>query len=192
MNGDDKPPRLFHFSEDPAIRRFDPRPVARPSVRPPGREWLNGPLVWAIDSEHQPMYLFPRDCPRVLVWPTARTSAQDLSRWREETSSRMLAFVETAWLPRLNCTPLYRYEFAPGDFESLDDAGMWVSRAAVSPLAVEPISDLPARLRDADVELRPVHLFSPLAAYLDTTFHVSAIRMREAASESDRSGFARS
>ena len=53
--------RLFHFSEDAAITRFAPRPVAVPSARPREQEWLNGPLVWAIDEAHQPLYLFPRD-----------------------------------------------------------------------------------------------------------------------------------
>jgi hypothetical protein len=41
--------RLFHFSDDPAIAIFTPRPVRVPAQRAPGREWLNGTLVWAID-----------------------------------------------------------------------------------------------------------------------------------------------
>jgi len=41
-------------SDDPAIGYFEPRPVRIPSTRPEGREWLNGPLVWAIDEWHQP------------------------------------------------------------------------------------------------------------------------------------------
>ena len=57
--------RLYHFSDDPSITRFVPRPVLVPATRPPGSDWLNGPLVWAIDEWHQPMYLFPRDCPRI-------------------------------------------------------------------------------------------------------------------------------
>jgi hypothetical protein len=38
--------RLFHFSDDPSINLFTPRPVRVPSSRRPGMEWLNGPLVW--------------------------------------------------------------------------------------------------------------------------------------------------
>jgi hypothetical protein len=45
-------------------------------------DWLNGPLVWAIDAWHQPMYLFPRDCPRILYWPLATTNAADRIRLR--------------------------------------------------------------------------------------------------------------
>ena len=69
--------RLFHFSDDPGITVFEPRPVLKPSARPEGRDWLNGPLVWAIDEPHQPMYLFPRDCPRILLWPRETSSAGD-------------------------------------------------------------------------------------------------------------------
>ena len=69
------PPLLFHFSCDPAIELFVPRAVRTPAKRPLGHEWLNGPLVWAIDDWHQPMYLFPRDCPRILLWRTPSTVA---------------------------------------------------------------------------------------------------------------------
>ena len=75
-------PRLFHFSDDPGIERFEPRPVLVPSERPAGQEWLNGPLVWAITEERQAAYLFPRDCPRILLWPRPDTTAEDyLYHW---------------------------------------------------------------------------------------------------------------
>lgn len=45
-------PQLFHFSEDGDIQRFGPKRVQVPSTRAPGREWLNGPLVWAIARSH--------------------------------------------------------------------------------------------------------------------------------------------
>lgn len=73
--------RLFHFSDDPDIAVFEPRPVLIPSVRPIGREWLNGPLVWAIDGDHDFMYLFPRDCPRILIWATAETTEAERRHW---------------------------------------------------------------------------------------------------------------
>jgi hypothetical protein len=77
--------RLFHFSDDPTIAVFEPRPVLIPSERPPGREWLNRLLVWAIDCIHDFMYFFPRDCPRILAWVLPETTAEDrklLSGWR--------------------------------------------------------------------------------------------------------------
>jgi hypothetical protein len=52
-------PRLFHFSEYPSIEIFTPRSVAVPSPRPPGQDWLNGSLVWAVDECRQATYLFP-------------------------------------------------------------------------------------------------------------------------------------
>jgi hypothetical protein len=42
--------RLFHFTDDPTIKVFEPRPVQVPVGRPKGFEWLNGALVWAIDE----------------------------------------------------------------------------------------------------------------------------------------------
>jgi hypothetical protein len=80
--------RLFHFSEDPAIAHFDPRPVRVPVERPSGKEWLSGPLVWAIDEAHGFLYLFPRECPRVLLWPTPATTEADRERWLAGSTSR--------------------------------------------------------------------------------------------------------
>lgn len=51
--------RLFHYSDDPGIAVFEPRPVRVPVDRPRGQEWLNGPLVWAIDGPHGILYPFP-------------------------------------------------------------------------------------------------------------------------------------
>lgn len=76
--------RLFHFSEAPDITRFTPRPVTVPSERPPGRDWLNGPLVWAIDEARAFLYLFPRACPRIVIWSTADTSPEDRRQWLGE------------------------------------------------------------------------------------------------------------
>ena len=56
-----KPDVLYHFSEDPNIQRFVPH-VPRTNPTHP-------PAVWAIDADHAPLYWFPRDCPRVTIWP---------------------------------------------------------------------------------------------------------------------------
>jgi hypothetical protein len=184
--------RLFHFSDDGSITRFTPRPVEVPAARVPGQEWLNGPLVWAIDQAHQPLYLFPRDCPRLLVWPIEQTAEQDRERWhalRKDEATRFLAFVEEAWRDRLRAAQLYRYEFAASGFESLADAGMWVARREVEPIAVERLDDLPACLAAEQVELRTVHSFASLADLRASSLHVSAIRMRNAAAAADRALF---
>jgi len=116
--------RLFHFSEEAGIARFEPRPVRIPSARLAGREWLNGPLVWAIDEVHQPLYLFPRDCPRILIWATAMTTPADRARWLGEAP--MVAFIERAWAERLEHAAVWRYALPQATFEDLANAGMWV------------------------------------------------------------------
>jgi hypothetical protein len=118
--------RLFHFSDVPDIGIFTPRAVRISAERPKGREWLNGPLVWAIDEFHQAMYLFPRECPRILYWPTPETTPEDLKRFWGERSCRAMAYIEQGWLHRLRSGKLHRYEFPDADFEDLCDAGMWV------------------------------------------------------------------
>jgi hypothetical protein len=175
-------PHLFHFSEDPTIEVFEPRPVRVPAERPPGRDWLNGPLVWAIDAWHQPMYFFPRDCPRILLWTTPATTEADLERWwRGERRRRMLAHVEQAWLDRLKTAPIYRYRFASDDFEDLDEAGMWVSRTTVRPLEIEPVGDLLTALEAADAELLVLPNLLSLKGVWQSTVYASGIRLRNAA-----------
>lgn len=175
-------PHLFHFSEDPTIAIFEPRPVRVPAERPPGHDWLNGPLVWAIDAWHEPLYFFPRDCPRVLLWRTAATTAADLDRWwRGDRGWRMQAHIEAAWLDRLRSTAVYRYAFAPDRFERLADAGMCVCRTTVRPLAVEPVGDLLAALARADVELHVMSDLLPLKGVWASSVKASGIRLRNAA-----------
>ena len=102
--------RLYHFSDDGAIARFVPRPVRTPAARPEGKDWLNGPLVWAIDEDWQALYLFPRECPRILLRPLPTTTAEDLALWWGGRDCRMIAHIEWAWFERLRTQRLYRYE----------------------------------------------------------------------------------
>jgi len=172
---------LFHFSSDPGIRRFEPRPVEIPSPRPPGREWLNGPLVWAVDDWHQPMYFFPRDCPRILLWPLPQSTEEDLARYFGERDCRMLAFIERAWAERLATAQVHRYALPAEAFEDLNDAGMWVSRKAVTPSGMETLRDLVAALAAANVELEIVESLVPLRDVWQTSLHASGLRLRNAA-----------
>src|ERR1700760_3035449 len=173
-------PRLFHFSDDPDIGRFEPRAVRTPSERVVGRDWLNGPLVWAVEEARQALYLFPRDCPRILVWPLETTSDADRAAFWAARACRAIAHVEWDWFERLRTESLWRYELPEAAFEDLDDAGMWVSRTVVEPIGVERIDDMPAALRGQSVELRVMESLAPLAGLWDTTLHVSGIRLRNA------------
>ena len=159
-------PHLFHFSEDPTIEVFEPRPVRVPAHRPPGQAWLNGPLVWAIDAWHAPMYYFPRDCPRILLWKKPGTTDLDLDLWwRGDRVRRMQAHIEADWLPRMRATPVYRYSFAADAFEPLADVGMCVARRPVRPVSLEPVGDLLAALAGANVELHMMDDLTPLRAF---------------------------
>ena len=172
--------RLFHFSDDPGIDRFEPRPVLVPSPRPPGRDWLNGPLVWAIEGRRQAMYLFPRECPRILLWPTEATTDEDRDRFWQGGSWAMIAYVEEAWLEAIAGATLYRYDLPPETFETLDDGGMWIARATVTPLGMEAIGDLHAALAEQAVALRPLPSLAPLRDVWSTSLHASGIRLRNA------------
>lgn len=172
--------RLFHFSDDPHIARFAPRAVRVPAKRPAGREWLNGPLVWAIDETHQAMYLFPRDCPRILIWPTARTTEADRERWFAASRYGRIAFIERCWLEQIATQSVYRYELPRESFEDLDDAGMWVSRHAVDPIRVDEVSALPRELNALGVELRAVEKLLALQDVFESSLHASGIRLRNA------------
>jgi hypothetical protein len=174
---------LFHFSEDPDIPHFQPRPVRQPAARRPGQEWLNGPLVWAIDQEHQRLYLFPRDCPRIVLWPHPDSSAADRQRWMPglRPGMRAMAYVEHAWSARLGAAHIHRYTLPADGFECLDDAGMHVSRSAVEPLRRERLDDLPAALEQGGTQLCFVDSLLPLRGAWASTLHASGIRLRNAA-----------
>lgn len=169
--------QLFHFSEQGDVAIFEPRPVKLSAPRAPCMEWRNGPLVWAIDAWHQPMYQFPRDCPRILLWPLTSTTPDD-RRTYWTTSCRMIAYVEWGWFVRLSKAVVYRYALPGERFRSLDDAGMWVSQHAMTPTDVQAIANLPQALHDADIELRFVPTLEALESLRNTSLHVSGIRLR--------------
>ena len=171
--------RMFHFSADPNINTFIPRPVRVPVQRPAGMAWLNGPLVWAIDEKHQPMYLFPRECPRILLWTTPETKLEDYDYWWQRSRSKVLAYTEEAWLGRVQRETIYRYEMLSSTFEDLDDAGMWVSKVAVEPLGLEALS-VPKEHEACGVELRVLENLLPLKEVWNSSLHASGIRLRNA------------
>ena len=177
--------QLAHFSEDPDIAEFRPRPVKVTVQRPPGQEWLNGSLVWAIDEAHEMLYLFPRECPRILLWPTAETTEEDRARWFPDSSLRAVAYIERAWLSRLRQTPIYRYELPIDSFEAVGEIGMWVSRTTVTPTTLDQLTDLPARLEERAVGLRTLDDLTPLKNVWESSLHASGIRLRNASGWGD-------
>ncbi|GER15803.1 DUF6886 family protein [Variovorax boronicumulans] len=174
--------RLFHFSEDGQIDQFTPRSVRQPALRKPGQEWLNSPLVWAIDADHQRLYLFPRECPRIVVWAHSASSHDDRMAWMGDLPCgvQAVAFIERAWVDRHRSGSTFRYEFPVHSFECIDDAGMFVSRSVVHPLGCERIANLPLALNDSHTELRVVDSLLPLRGVWNSTLHASGIRLRNA------------
>ena len=63
--------RLFHVSEEPDIRVFEPRLPTRRDLDP------EIGLVWAIDEARLPNFLTPRDCPRVTYHVGEQTTEED-------------------------------------------------------------------------------------------------------------------
>jgi hypothetical protein len=165
--------RLFHVSEEPDLEIFDPR------HDPTGRL---GPVVWAIDEEHLPNYLLPRDCPRITFAAGLRTSERDREAFLSSTTARRVIAIESAWKERAARQALWVYEMPPSQFESVDVcAGYFVARQAVRPKSRELIpSALDALLR-RDIELRVLDTLWPLRdAVLESTLEYSIIRMRNA------------
>jgi hypothetical protein len=173
--------RLFHFSDNGSIDHFEPRPVLVPSTRRPGEEWLNGPLVWAVDEDHEATYLFPRETARILLWATKSTTASDREQWLGP-SHDVVAYVETHGLAQLREAVLYRYELPATTFTPTSDDWMWVSRHLVVPESVERIDNLELQLRNRGVDVRVSHDLDSLRAVWQSTVHASGIRLRNARS----------
>jgi hypothetical protein len=172
--------RLFHFSEVGTIKTFVPKPVDVPSTRPSGQEWLNGPLNWAVDETRQASYLFPRDCPRILVWPTSTTNDAVREEWFDGRDFAMVAYVESSWFERIQRQVLFRYEMPTESFRATEDEWMWVSRNTVVPSDVRRIDDLTSALEEECVDVRVVRSLASLRGLWESTLHVSGIRLRNA------------
>lgn len=149
------PPVLFHFSESPSIRLFEPH------VAPTAKE--QEPFVWAIDEAHAPSFWFPRHCPRACCWADDTPISDAGRNLLGLGGATRLHAVESCWFERLRNCRLYAYHLPAEPFRShLEDAGYWTSREAVAPLLVEPVGDLLARHMAAEIELRVVPNLWPL------------------------------
>ncbi|MEY2581076.1 MAG: hypothetical protein QOE09_925 [Ilumatobacteraceae bacterium] len=168
-----KPNVLYHFSEDPNIARFMPH-VPRTNPTHP-------PAVWAIDLEHEPLYWFPRDCPRVTVWPRNEGVVVEFQE-RFVTSARRLHAIESGWLERMRTAQVFRYAFDSEGFEPWEPAdGQWISAEDVTPIAVESVGDLLLAHSDAGIELRLAPSLWPLHdAAIGGEFDFSVVRMHNA------------
>jgi hypothetical protein len=168
-----RPPVLYHFSEDPNIERFVPH-VPRTNPAHP-------PRVWAIDREHAPLYWFPRECPRVAVFPL-HEGERAAFHTRFTTSALRIHAIESAWLDRMRAAQIYRYEFDAAAFSPWDDAnGQWIASTEIVPASVTPMGNLLVAHVDAAIELRIVPNLWPLHdLVLASGFDFSMVRMHNA------------
>lgn len=165
---------LFHVSDTPDIRRFEPRPDPTAS--------LDGLMVWAIDSDHLPNYLFPRDCPRVTFYAQPDSHPDDVARLLGGSSARRVVAIESGWLARFLQQSIYLYEFPTDTFTVLDaGAGYYISGEAVVPRSIRHIDDISGELFKHNVELRVMpSLWSLRDAVVTSSLQFSIIRMRNA------------
>jgi hypothetical protein len=166
------PHALWHVSEDPSLRRFEPHVAATAAE--------TEPLVWAIDTRHLPLYWFPRYCPRGTFWAHSGSDPEDVRRLLG-AATRVHA-VEEGWLERIRATRLFAYRLPDAPFEPHPDVGgYWVAREPVG--AVESVAlDDPVELhREAGIELRALPSLWPLwNEVAASTLEFSGIRLRNA------------
>ena len=141
--------RLYHVSEEPDITVFHPRLPSRRDLDP------TVGLFWAIDEDHLPNFLTPRDCPRVTFHIRPETTEDDRRRFFSSDTVRHAIIIEHDWFDRMRRTTLYLYEFDPTGFVMQDEiAGYYVARTTQTPIARHIITDLPGALIARGVELR--------------------------------------
>jgi hypothetical protein len=168
--------RLYHISDKPGIRRFDPRPAPSQSAR------QEGLMVWAIDWDHLHNYLLPRNCPRVTFFPNEDSDPEDVEKLMCGTTAKHVVAIEAIWLPEVQKQCLYQYDFDSKDFTCVDQiAGYWISRKPVIPVAENKIDDILSELLKHEVELRVMpSLWKLREAVIHSTLGYSIIRMNKA------------
>jgi hypothetical protein len=168
--------KLYHISDKPGIKRFDPRPAPSESAK------QEGLMVWAIDYEHLHNYLLPRDCPRVTFYACEQSDPRDVERLMSGTSAKHVVAIETRWLPKIQEECLNQYEFDSKGFTLVDQvAGYWISRKPVIPVAETKIDNILEALLEHDVELRIMpSLWKLREAVIKSTLEFSIIRMNKA------------
>ena len=132
--------------------------------------------MWAVDEQHLPNYLLPRDCPRV-CWVPTPGSANLLA----SPADRVIV-IETGWASRARNAHLLVHELDSDGFAVLDSvAGYWVSDSSARVLDVRMVEDCLAELTERKVEVRVEDTLWPYVdAVADRGGEFSVIRIRNA------------
>jgi hypothetical protein len=176
---------VLHFSEDPTITEFVPHVAASARV--------TQAYVWAVDAQRAPSYWFPRQCPRVLTWPTASSTSSDVARIIGRSGASRVHAVEYAWLERMRSVRLFAYRLPAAPFRPFEEPeparqdgepepSAHVAEVPVRPLGPpERVGDLFALHEEACIELRVMpRLWSFWEAVTASTLGFSGIRLRNA------------
>jgi len=167
--------KLFHVSEKPDIIRFIPRIPLRDDI-----DNSKG-LVWAIDEQHLPNFLTPRECPRVTYRAGENTTEADIAKFFSSYCRHCVA-IEHKWYDKMRETTLYIYQFDPSHFYLQDKiAGYYVSEYTEFPIAKTQINDLFGELFKTGSEIRMVDNLWPMAdAVVNSTLEYSICDMANA------------
>lgn len=167
--------KLYHFSEEPDIKVFEPRTIYSQTDA----------KVWTIDNYHAPHYYFPRECPRVCVWPKDDTNDLDLAKFFGMSKTMRMVAIESGWYDRVRKGYIYKYTFDPDGFELNEpNAGYYITTRSVKPIVVEKIDDLIGEIIAEGIELRVTPSLLPLKeSILGSSINFSIIRMRNAVQE---------
>lgn len=165
---------LYHFSEEPDIRIFEPRALYTQKDEPA--------KVWAIDAHHAPHYYFPRECPRVCIEAGESTTEDDVDMFFGMSNARRMIAIEAGWYERVRTGCIYRYSFDPADFQLFDEnAGYYIATKSVAPTHVDRMDDLITSIIQEGIELRVTSSLMPMKErVLSSTVNFSMIRMRNA------------
>ena len=164
------------MSEDDSIEVFRPHRSATALT--------DEELVWAVDTRHQPVFWFPRHCPRGTFWAGAETSGEDVQAFLGGRDRRVHA-VEAGWLERIRSARVVAYRLPEETFAPHPEVGgYWISRAEVQPLELVELGDLLRRHRDAEIEVRIVSRLLPLwQRVIASTLEFSGLRLANAERE---------
>jgi hypothetical protein len=168
--------RLYHISENPDIKVFEPRPS------PSHYDGISDNVVFAISYKMLHNYLLPRDCPRVTFYANKNSSQNDINTFIRPGNADYIMTVESKWRETIQNTPLYCYELPVNSFLLLDaNAGYYISYEKILPISVRNITDIEKELLHRNVELRFIPSLVNLAEQVQqSSLSFSLIRMRNA------------
>ena len=138
-----------------------------------------------MNERESPLYLFPRDCPRIATWVTHDTSEIDREQFYANGPARIKSCIDRTHEAAWRNGSIYRYSFDSEGFEDCHGYGDWISRTVQHPLEVELIDDLPAAAESCGMSVEIVDSLVALGRQLHdykamkwtTTLHVSMVRM---------------